>query len=320
MIEAVAGIDIGGTFTKFGIIDKKGLCLAANSFVTVSYGEVDKFQKHLYDEIQAMMNSLNKKIILKGIGVGAPNGNYRHGTIEYPPNLKWKGIIPFAGKFKKYFPDIPIVLTNDAKAAALGEMFYGGAIEMKNFVVITLGTGLGSAFVIDGQLVYGHDGLAGELGHVNVKPNGRNCRCGNKGCLETYVSATGIKRTFFHLLKLKSGKSNLRNLSFRELTPEMIFNEAKKDDVLAQEAFSITGEILGRKLADAVAITNPQAIFIMGGLAQAGKLIFDPAKQSMEKSLFPIYRGKVKLLPSKLKGRNTAILGAGALAWREHRF
>lgn len=317
MIDAVVGIDIGGTFTKFGIVDKKGECLAAKSFSTTSYGDVDEFQKHLYVEIQAMKNSLNKKINLKGVGVGAPNGNYYRGTIEYPPNLDWKGIIAFAGKFKKYFPGIPIVLTNDAKAAALGEMLYGGARKMKNFIVITLGTGLGSAFVANGQLIYGHDGLAGELGHVNVKQNGRICRCGNRGCLETYVSATGLKKTFFQLLKSRSGKSKLRNLSLGELTSEMICNEAKKGDVLALEAFSITGEILGRKLSDVVAITNPEAIFLLGGLARAGELLFKPVLESLEKNLFPVFRGKVKVLPSKLKGKNSAILGAGALVWNE---
>ncbi len=317
MIEAVAGIDIGGTFTKFGIIDKKGLCLKANSFATGSYSDVDKFQKHLYEEIQTMKSSLNKRISLKGVGVGAPNGNYHRGTIESPPNLNWKGVIPFAEKFKKYFPEIPVVLTHDAKAAALGEMLYGGAKNMNNFIVITLGTGLGSAFVANGRLIYGHNGLAGELGHVNVKRNGRLCRCGNRGCLETYVSATGLKRTFSQLLKSKSGKSNLRNLSSEEMTSEMIYNEARKGDVLALEAFSMTGEILGFKLADAVAITNPQAIFITGGLARAGELIFKPARKSLEKNLFSVFRGKVELLPSKLKGENKSVLGAAALIWKE---
>jgi glucokinase len=317
MIKAVVGIDIGGTFTKFGIIDKNGQCLAANSFATGQYRDFDKFLEHLYKEIQSLIDTLGKDIDIKGVGVGAPNANYYRGTIEYAPNLNWKGIVPFVKKFKKYFPDVPVVLTNDAKAAALGEMLYGGAKNMKNFVVVTLGTGLGSAFVVNGQLIYGHEGRAGELGHVNFKQNGRLCRCGNKGCLETYVSATGIKRTFFNLLKSRSGKSDLRGVSLKELTSKMIYDTARKGNAFALEAFEITGEILGAKLSDVVAITNPEAIFILGGLAKAGDLIFKPARQSMEKNLSPIFRGKVKILPSKLKGKNSAVLGAGALVWQE---
>jgi glucokinase len=317
MINAVVGIDIGGTSTQFGIVDKKGQCLGVNLIDTKQYHNFDKFSEHLYKEIQALIDSLAKEINIKGIGVGAPNGNYYRGTIDHAPNLNWKGIVPFVKKFKKYFPGIPVVLTNDANAAAIGEMVYGGAKNMKNFVVITLGTGLGSAFVVDGNLVYGNDGLAGELGHVNVEQNGRICGCGNKGCLETYVSATGIKRTFFNLLCAGSEKSDIRHASFNELTSKMIYDAAKKGDAVALKAFAITGEILGVKLSDVVAITNPEAIFILGGLSQAGNLIFNPTQQSMEKNLFPIFRGKVKILPSKLKGKNAAVLGAGALAWKE---
>jgi glucokinase len=317
MINAVVGIDIGGTSTKFGIIDKKGKCLGVNSIHTYPYDKCDKFLEKLYREIQTLIDSLGKEINIKGVGVGAPNANYYRGTIENAPNLNWKGIVPFVKKFKKYFPEIPVVLTNDANAAAIGEMVYGGAKSMKNFVVITLGTGLGSAFIIDGKLVYGHDGLAGELGHVNVEQNGRICRCGNKGCLEAYVSATGIKRTFFNLLCARSQKSDLRHVSFNELTSKMICDAARKGDAIALEAFTITGEILGMKLSDVVAITNPEAIFILGGVAQAGDLIFKPTRQFMEKNLFPVFRGKVKILPSKLKSGNAALLGAGALARKE---
>ena len=317
MINAVVGIDIGGTSTKFGIIDKKGQCLGVNSIRTYQYDKLNKFLEILYKEIQGLNNSLGKEINIKGVGVGAPNGNYYKGTINHPPNLNWKGIVPFVKKFKKYFPDIPVVLTNDANAAAIGEMVYGGAKNMKNIIVITLGTGLGSAFVVDGHLVYGNDGFAGELGHVNVEQNGRICRCCNKGCLEAYVSATGIKRTFFNLLCSRSKKSDLRHVSFNELTSKMIYDAARKGDAVALEAFAITGEILGVKLSDVVAITNPEAIFILGGLAKAGDLIFKPTQQFMEKNLFPVFRGKVKILPSKLKGGNAAVLGAGALAWKE---
>ena len=317
MIKAVVGIDIGGTSTKFGIVDRKGQCLGVNSIATGRYRDFDKFSKNLYREIQNLIESLGKDINIKGIGVGAPNANYYRGTIENPPNLNWKGIVPFVKKFKKYFLNMPVVLTNDANAAALGEMFYGGAKNMKNFIVITIGTGLGSAFIVDGKLVYGHDGLAGELGHVNVEQNGRICRCGNKGCLEAYISATGIKRTFLNLLYVRSEKSDLRHVSFNELTSKMIYDAARKGDVIALEAFAVTGEILGVKLSDVVAITNPEAIFILGGLAQAGDLILKPTRQFMEKNLFHVFRGKVKILPSKLKGGNVAVLGAGALAWKE---
>ncbi len=317
MINAVVGIDIGGTFTKFGIIDKKGKCLGVNSIKTYQYDKFDKFSEHLYKEIQGLNDSLGKEINIKGVGVGAPNGNYYRGTIEYAPNLNWKGIIPFVNKFTKYFSDVQVVMTNDANAAAIGEMLYGGAKKMKNFIVITLGTGLGSAFVVDGQLVYGHDGRAGELGHVNVEQNGRICRCGNKGCLEAYVSAKGIKRTFVSLLCARSEKSDLRHVNFNELTSKMIYDAARSGDTIALEAFAITGKILGVKLSDVVAITNPEAIFIMGGLAQAGDIIFKPTQQFMEKNLFHVFRGKVKILPSKLKRENAAVLGAGALAWKE---
>lgn len=317
MIDAVVGIDIGGTSTKFGIVDKNGQCLKATSINTRQYINLEEFLKCLHLEIQKIIISIYKDINIKGVGVGAPNANYHRGTIENAPNLNWKGIVPFVQKFKRYFKDCPIVLTNDANAAALGEMFYGGAKNMKDFVVVTLGTGLGSAFVVNGQLVYGHDGHAGELGHVNVKRNGRVCQCGNKGCLETYVSATGIRRTLFNLLRTESSKSALRGVFFKELTSKMIYEAARKGEALALKAFDETGEMLGRKLADVVATTNPEAIFLLGGLAQAGDLIFKPTRHSLEKNLFPIYRGKVKILPSKLKRENAAVLGAAALAWQE---
>ncbi|MHB8137402.1 MAG: ROK family protein [Smithellaceae bacterium] len=316
MINAVVGIDIGGSSTEYGLIDRKGQCLKANIIQADQYGNFDEFSEKLYKGIQSLTDSMDEKIIIEGIGVGAPNGNYYRGTIEHAQNLSWKGIVPFVEKFKKYF-SIPVVLTNDANAAAAGEMAYGGAKNMKNFVVITLGTGLGSAFVVDGNLMYGHDGFAGELGHVNVKQNGRLCGCGNRGCLETYVSATGIKRTIFNILRVRSQKSDLRNVSFKELTSKMIYDAARKGDAIALEAFESTGEILGIKLADVVAITNPEAIFILGGLAKAGDLIFKPTQRFMEKNLYPVFRGKVKILPSRLKGKNAAVLGAGGLAWKE---
>ncbi len=317
MVDAVLGIDIGGTFTKFGIVDKNGQCLKDNFINTDKYTDFDEFLDHLYKEIKDLIISFGQETNIMGVGIGAPNGNYYQGTIEHAPNLNWKGIVPFVEKFQKYFPNIPVVLTNDANAAAIGEMIYGGAKNMNNFLVITLGTGLGSGFVVGGNLAYGHDGFAGELGHVNFEQDGRMCGCGKKGCLETYVSATGIKRTLFKLLAERTEKSELRDICFNELTSKMISEAALKGDSIANEAFDITGKILGLKLADAVAITSPEAIFIVGGLAKAGELIFKPTRESMENNLFPVFRGKVKIMPSKLIDTNVAVLGASALAWKE---
>jgi glucokinase len=317
MTEVVIGIDIGGTFTKFGIVDKEGNCLAENFTSTDKYFEFDVYLDHLHTEIGELINGLNANIEIKGVGIGAPNGNYYQGTIEHAPNLNWKGIVPFVEKFKEFYPGLPIVLTNDANAAAIGEMIYGGAKSMKDFIVITLGTGLGSGIVVDGNVIYGHDGFAGELGHMNVKHRGRHCGCGKSGCLETYVSATGIKRTIFKLLAERVDKSELRDISYNDITSKMISEAAKKGDIIAQEAFEITGRILGVKLADAVTCTSPEAIFLFGGLAKAGDLIFGPTRKYMEENLFPIYRNKVKLLPSQLQDTNTAVLGASALIWKE---
>jgi len=225
-------------------------------------------------------------------------------------------VIPLANLIKKYY-DVPVAVTNDANAAALGEMIYGGAKNMKNFIVITLGTGLGSGIVVNGNLVYGHDGFAGELGHIVAIDNGRQCGCGKRGCLETYASASGIKRTVFDLLADCTEESDLRNITFDDLTAEMISGAAAKGDKIAIKAFEITGKILGRNLANAVAFSSPEAIFLFGGLAKAGELIFKPTKEHMEKNLLKIFRGKVKLLPSGLQDKNAAVLGASGLIWSE---
>jgi glucokinase len=317
MTEVVIGIDVGGTFTKYGIVDRDGQCLSENFTSTDKYAEFEVYLENLHTEITETISQINKPIQIKGIGIGAPNGNYYRGVIENAPNLNWKGTIPFVDKLKEYYPNIPIVLTNDANAAAIGEMIYGGAKGMKDFIVITLGTGLGSGIVVDGNVVYGNDGFAGELGHINVKHNGRECGCGKKGCLETYVSATGIKRTVFKLLTERVIDSELRKYSYNDLTSKMISEAAKKGDKIALEAFETTGRILGVKLADAVACTSPEAIFLFGGLAKAGDLLLEPARKYMEENLFPIYRGKVKLIPSGLQETSAAILGASALAWKE---
>lgn len=317
MKEVVVGIDIGGTFTKYGIIDRTGDALSDNFISTDIYENLDDYLINLTAAIYKTVELIKEDVEIKGVGIGAPNGNYYKGTIENPPNLKWKGIVPFIDRFKKYFKDVPAVLTNDANAAAIGEMIYGGARGMTDFIVITLGTGLGSGIVVNGNLVYGHDGHAGELGHVNVKLRGRDCGCGKKGCLETYVSATGIKRTVFHLLSERSIDSELRDISFNDLTAIMITEAAKRNDLIALEAFELSGRILGAKLADAVSHTSPEAIFLSGGLANAGGLILNPTKKYMEESLLPIFRNKVKLLLSKVHETNAAVMGASALAWKE---
>jgi glucokinase len=315
MKEVVIGVDIGGTFTKYGIVYRHGNCLIENSISTNSGNGVEEFLK---DATKAFKNDLAKfsDISLKGIGIGAPNGNYYNGTIEFAPNLKWKGIIHLVDLFKKNF-DVPIVLTNDANAAAIGEMIYGNAKDLRDFIVITLGTGLGSGIVSNGEVIYGHDGFAGEIGHTIVRHNGRQCGCGRKGCLETYASATGIKRTVYKLLADSLEESKLRAVSFNELSAEMITEAAKNGDKIAIEAFEYTGLLLGQTLADSVAYTSPKVIFLFGGLAKAGNLILEPTRRHLENNLLNIYKGKVNVLISGMEELNAAIMGAGALAWKE---
>lgn len=317
MKEVVIGIDIGGTFTKYGIIERNGNCLEEDFISTDIYKEFGAYLENLHSVIENTVLSVSDEIKVVGVGIGAPNGNYYKGTIEHPPNLNWKGIIPVVDSLKAYYENIPIVLTNDANAAAVGEMNYGGARGMKDFIVITLGTGLGSGIVVNGNVVYGHDGFAGELGHVNVKLKGRECGCGKRGCLETYVSANGIKRTAFQLLAERTAESELREISYNDLTSKMIYEAATKGDPIALEAFEYTGKILGSKLADAVGHTSPEAIFLLGGLAKSKEFIINPTKKYMEENLLPIYRNKVKILPSSLQDTNAGILGASALAWNE---
>ncbi|MCK5465358.1 MAG: ROK family protein, partial [Bacteroidales bacterium] len=253
MKKVVAGIDIGGTFTKLGIVDQEGKVYAETSISTVRHKDVDNYMEHLARAVRKLLGEQEGKLELAGIGIGAPNGNYYRGVIEYAPNLNWKGMIPFVEMFKAHF-DIPIVLTNDANAAALGEMMYGGARNMTDFIVITLGTGLGSGIVVNGKVVYGHDGFAGEMGHVTVVENGRQCGCGKKGCLEAYVSATGIVRTVYELLALRTDDSQLRKISFEKLTAKDISDAASQADRIAMKAFDVTGKTLGKTLADVVAL------------------------------------------------------------------
>ncbi|MEG1037763.1 MAG: ROK family protein [Mucinivorans sp.] len=317
MKQLAVGIDIGGTNSVYGLVDREGNMFGEGVLPSRKYPDFDQYLEELYLGIQDMLKKLDFEYELLGIGIGAPNGNYYNGTIEYAANLIWTGVIPFVEKFKKYYPSIPIIITNDANAAAIGEMIYGAARGMKDFIVVTLGTGLGSGFVSNGQLVYGHDSFAGELGHVIVQRTGRQCGCGRKGCLETYVSATGIKRTAFKLLADHLEDSEFRNITYNDLTAEMITKAALNGDPLAIEAYEYTGQMLGQALADAVTITSPEAIILFGGLAKAGKYIFEPTKRAMEANILRNFQNKVKILPSGIDGRNAAVLGASALIWQQ---
>ncbi|MFM8348744.1 MAG: ROK family protein [Bacteroidota bacterium] len=314
MATYTAGIDIGGTNTKIGIVDRAGNLIRHTSIETTAYIEVEDYFRGMADAIRSLKADLPAGSEVVGVGVGAANGNYYTGTIERSTNLRWKGIIPLAEMFNAEF-GVPCLITNDANAAALGELIYGNAKGMKDFLMITLGTGLGSGFVCNGELLNGHHGIAGELGHTTVNPNGRYCNCGKRGCLETYVSATGIRRTVYKLLADHLEPSELRGIAFEDLSTKMITDAALRGDTVARECFEYTGRILGLKLSDAVVHTDPEAIFIFGGLAQAGELIFTPTIRSMEQNLMPLFRNKVKVLPSGLSNQAAPILGASSLIW-----
>lgn len=317
MDKAAFGIDIGGTFTKIGLVDQDGNVLIEGRIPTADFKEPKDFIEALSKELGKMLESHVGKMEVLGVGIGAPNANFLSGYIENAPNLPWKGKIPIVDLMQEKF-NIPCIVTNDANAAAIGEMHFGKAKDMKDFVIITLGTGLGSGFVSNGFLIYGHDGFAGELGHTRVKIEGRRCSCGKNGCFETYVSATGIKRTIFEFLSFYPAKSDLRNISFTDLNSAMISMAAKDGDFIAQEAFKFTGRILGEKLADVIALFSPEAIFLFGGLMNAGDLILNPTKEHMEKNLLPVFANKTKLEISGLMEKNAAVLGASALIWEKH--
>ncbi|HSW40504.1 MAG TPA: ROK family protein [Acidobacteriota bacterium] len=311
--KVAMGVDIGGTNSKLGYVDADGNCLASMSIPTRPNQAAKLFFRRLHENACRLFSRLPAGYDLIGIGIGAPNANFLKGTVENPPNLDW-GMVDVLDEIRNYY-DVPVAVTNDANAAALGEMLFGAARGMKDFILITLGTGLGSGIVANGELVYGADGFAGELGHTVVDPNGRTCGCGKRGCLETYCSATGLCRTVSELIGSTTIPSELRDVSFRELTARKIFRSARRGDPLAVKAFESCGATLGLKLADAVAHLSPEAIFLFGGMAAAADLLFDPARRSMEDNLFPIYRNKVKLLPSGLKENTAGMLGAGALIW-----
>lgn len=322
MKKVAIGVDIGGTNTAIGVVDKEGHVMVKDNISTPKHGDVDQYIGELSKAIREMIKSLkllNEDLEVLGIGIGAPNGNYYNGTIEYAPNLSFKGVVPFVELLKNSFPELQsIALTNDANAAAIGEMIYGGAKGMKNFIMYTLGTGVGSGIVVNGDLVYGHDGFAGECGHAMLIPGGRLCGCGTKGHLEAYCSAPGMKRTAFEIMARDNATTSvLASKSFLELDSKMIYEAAVNGDKVALEVFEQTGKWLGQGIADSVHHTSPEAVFLFGGPTAAGDFIFKPTLESMENHLLPIFKNKIKLLPSQLKLGDAAIVGASALVWKE---
>ncbi|MBO7553142.1 MAG: ROK family protein [Bacteroidaceae bacterium] len=311
----VMGIDIGGTNSVFGIVDARGTVLAVDKIKTQKYEKIEDYVEALTSGMKALIKANDAEGKIKGIGVGAPNGNFYTGTIEFAPNLPWKGVIPLANLISEKM-GVPCALTNDANAAAIGEMTYGAARGMKDFIMITLGTGVGSGVVCNGQLVYGHDGFAGELGHVTIRrENGRLCGCGRKGCLEAYASATGVARSAREILTSSTEPSKLRDIPAEEITSLDVFNAAKAGDKIAKDIFEFTGKILGEAFADFIAFTSPEAIVLFGGLAHAGDLLFEPIQRTIDENVMPIFKGKTKLLMSELKDADAAVLGASALGW-----
>jgi glucokinase len=306
MKEVVAGVDIGGTNTVFGLVDNSGNIIAENKLKTTDYPEIKNFVSSLVSAINKLMaGKANLKLV--GIGIGAPNANYHRGTIELAPNLAWKGIVPLAKKIREKI-DVPVILTNDANAAAMGEMIFGGAKKMKDFIVLTLGTGLGSGIVINGELVYGHTGFAGELGHTIVVSG---------GCYETYASASGLVRTVLYLLSEMREESLLRDISPSELTAKKIAEAAAMKDPVAVEAMDYTAEILAFGIVNAIGFSSPEAVFLFGGLAQAGEMFYASVRKYVDQNVQPIFKGTYKILPSGVSESNAAVLGAAALAWNE---
>jgi glucokinase len=314
--EFAIGVDIGGTNTKFGIVNHRGEIITKGEIKTEDYPKIEDFIDALHNSIDPLVKSYGVQDQIIGIGMGAPNGNYYSGTIEYAPNLQWKGVIPLANLIKQKF-GVPCTLTNDANAAALGEMMYGAARGMKDFIMITLGTGVGSGIVANGQMIYGHDGFAGELGHTIIRPGGRP-HWGTKlnGSLEAYCSATGIAITA-KKLRAENPASSLNEIPEEELDSKAVSDCAQKGDAVAIEVFRYTGQILGEALANFIMFSSPEAIILFGGVIKSGDLIMTPAREHMEKNLLPIFQNKVKLVFSELREADAAILGASALAWEK---
>jgi len=316
----VLGVDVGGTNTVFGIVDARGQVIASDSIKTKKHAEFDDYVAELHDNVMRLLKANDAEDKIQGIGIGAPNANYYTGEIVNPPNLPWGPVIPLAEKVSEAFGGIPVAVTNDANAAALGEMTYGAARGMKDFIMITLGTGVGSGIVINGNMVYGYDGNAGELGHLVMKRNnGRMCGCGRTGCLEAYCSATGVARTAREFLEIRQEPSLLRNLDIEDITSKDVYDAAMAGDKLAKDIFDYTGNILGEAFADMIAFSSPQAIILFGGLAKSGDLLLNPIKESLDKNVMPIFRGKTQILVSQLKESDAAVLGASALGWEAKR-
>lgn len=334
MKKVVLGVDVGGTSTKLGLVDGAGNILAESSIptpVNTSGVSATNFVKQLCEAAFVLQHHPSETFEVIGVGVGAPNANYNKGTIEFAANLPWSHeVVPFAELIRAYFPNVPVKITNDANAAAIGEKVYGGAKDMDDFVQITLGTGVGSGIVVGGDLVYGCDGFAGEIGHIIMVPGGRRCGCGREGCLETYVSATGLKQTAFEVMSHRyfTEKSLLKATSFNEITPKYIADAAQQGDSLALEVFERTGEMLGLALANVATFSSPEAIFLYGGLANSGDLLLTPTRKSMNRNMLKNYckrnaqgqivqEANMQLLLSHLCNKNGAVLGAAALVWHE---
>jgi glucokinase len=315
MKKVVAGVDIGGTNTRFGLVDETGKVLSENNFKTTDYPKIEGFVIALAAGIKKLV-AAKKDYELAGIGIGAPDANFHRGTIEHAPNLAWKGIVPLADLVRKQI-NVPVVVTNDANAAAMGEMIFGGAKKMKDFIVLTLGTGLGSGIVIDGKMVYGHTGFAGELGHMTVVPGGRECGCGRKGCFEAYGSATGLVKTTIELMSDMRDESPLRDIPVAKLTSKKIAEAAAKKDPIAVKAMNDTAEIIGFGIINAVVFSSPEAIFLFGGLANAGEMLLNPVKKYIQKNNYVLMKDTVKILISKIPENKGAVMGSAALIWNE---
>ena len=315
----VIGLDLGGTNSVFGIVDARGEIKATTAIKTGNYNTAEEYVDACVEVLRVIIDQVGGIEKIKAMGIGAPNGNYYNGTIEYAPNLPWAhdGIVPLAKMFSDKLGGIPVALTNDANAAALGEMVYGVARGMKNFIVITLGTGVGSGIVVNGQLLYGHDGFAGELGHVTMVrgEEGRLCGCGRTGCLETYCSATGVARTAREMLSKTDRPSILRDMNPDDITSLDVAIAAGKGDALAQDIYAFTGKMLGEACADFTAFSSPEAFIFFGGMVKAGDLIMNPIKQAYDAHVMSIFRGKAQFLVSGLDGASAAVLGASAIGW-----
>lgn len=311
----VIGLDLGGTNSVFGVVDSKGEIIATTSIKTQAYPSVDQYIMESVKAIKQIAEQVGGMEKIRAMGIGAPCGNYYKGTIEHAANLVWaKGIVPLANMFVNEL-GIPVVVTNDAKAAAMGEMKYGVAVGMTNFVELTLGTGVGSGIVANGQLIYGFDGFAGELGHMIVEPNGRPCGCGRKGCLETYCSATGVVRTTIAMLEESPEATSLRDIATDKLTSYEVYKAAMAGDAMAQEVFKQTGRRIGIACANIATFLSPEAFIFFGGLAQAGELLLRPIEEAYNENVLSLYKGKARFLMSGLDGAKAAILGASAIAW-----